>query len=269
LLTTWTGGSCGIAVEALRRELPEQTRVMELGYQSTEVRGTMALEPETSAGMPALHHHFFEFVEQHAWDGGSRATVTLDELQPGIRYYVIATTASGLYRYFMNDLLEVTGRFQNTPLLRFLQKGSGVTSLTGEKVYEAHAIAAVQHGARETGAEPCFFLVVADEHRMGYELFVELSTGPPEGGPCIPPIDLQAFGASVDEHLGRINAEYHSKRASGRLAPVVVTVLSAGSADAYKAAHLRSGVRESQFKPKILQYRRDLRWQPVVQTASA
>src|SRR5439155_12021158 len=34
LLTTWTGGSCGIALDKLRKTLPAATKVMELGYQS-------------------------------------------------------------------------------------------------------------------------------------------------------------------------------------------------------------------------------------------
>ena len=66
-----------------------------------------------------------------------------DELEAGQRYYVLITTASGLYRYFMNDLLEVTGFFHRTPLLRFVQKGKGVTNLTGEKLYEAQMIESV------------------------------------------------------------------------------------------------------------------------------
>jgi hypothetical protein len=43
--------------------------------------------------------------------------------------------------------LTVTGFFHQTPLLRFVQKGRGVTSLTGEKLYEAQAIEAIQDGA--------------------------------------------------------------------------------------------------------------------------
>ena len=258
LVTTWTGGSCGIAVDALRRELPASTAVMELGYQATECRGTMALEAGTSAGLPALHHHVFEFVEQGAWDAGDRSSLTLDQLEQGRRYYVIVTTTAGLYRYFMNDLLEVDGVFERTPLLRFVQKGKGVTNLTGEKLYEAQAITAVQQGARQLGLEPAFFLLVADEQRNGYELLIELADT----------VDVETLAAVVDEQLGVMNVEYHAKRASGRLLRLNVIRLKPGAAEAHKAAHLRAGQRESQFKPVILQYRKDLRWQPDGYAAS-
>ena len=144
LVTTWTGGSCGIALETLRRKLPPRTAVMELGYQATECRGTIAIEAGTSAGLPPLNDCFFEFVEQALWDAGTPRVLTLEELEVGTRYYILVTTASGLYRYFMNDLVEVTGVFRRTPLLRFVQKGKGVTNLTGEKLYEGQVIDAVQ-----------------------------------------------------------------------------------------------------------------------------
>ena len=64
----------------------------------------------------------------------------------------------------------------------------------------------------------------------------------------------------MDRRLGELNIEYHSKRASGRLQPLEVTVLKSGAADAYKAACVRAGQREGQFKPVVLQFRRDLTW---------
>jgi hypothetical protein len=82
LVTTWTGGSCGIALDKLRNTLPAGTRIMELGYQATECRGTIALEAETPGGLPPLHHHFFEFVEQDAWDGGQPCYLGLEDGPP-------------------------------------------------------------------------------------------------------------------------------------------------------------------------------------------
>jgi hypothetical protein len=62
----------------------------------------------------------------------------------------------------------------------------------------------------------------------------------------------------VDARLGELNLEYHSKRASGRLAPLTVAWVASGAAEAYKAACVRAGQREGQFKPALLQYRKDL-----------
>jgi hypothetical protein len=250
LVTTWTGGSCGIALHKLRERLPSPTSVMELGYQSTECRCTMALEIETSSGLPPLHHHFFEFVEQGAWDRQAPAFRTLDQLEAGRRYYILITTASGLYRYFMNDLVEVTGFFHNTPLLRFVQKGRGVTNLTGEKLYEAQAIEAVAAVTPQHGFAPGFFLFVADEATAAYRLYIELEAE------TVP--DASAVAVAIDRRLGELNIEYHGKRDSGRLGPLTVRWLRRGTATAYKAACVRAGQREGQFKPVLLQYARDV-----------
>jgi len=250
LVTTWTGGSCGIALGRLRRTLPPDTSIMELGYQSSECRGTLALETDTAGGLPPLHHHFFEFVEPDSWQHGTPAFLTLDQLELGRTYYVIVTTASGLYRYFMNDLVEVTGFFHRTPLLRFVQKGRGVTSLTGEKLYEAQAIDAIQDVASRQGLAPGFFLLVADEEAAAYRVFIDGGNG------NLP--DTKTLAAAIDERLGELNVEYQGKRRSGRLGPLSLRWLSQGAFEAYKAACVRNGQREGQFKPTVLQYARDL-----------
>jgi GH3 auxin-responsive promoter len=250
LVTTWTGGSCGIALDKLRNTLPAGARVMELGYQATECRGTIALEAETPGGLPPLHHHVFEFVEQDTWDNGEPSFLGLGDLAQGRRYYIVVTTAAGLYRYFMNDLVEVTGRLRNTPLIRFVQKGKGVTNLTGEKLYEGQVIQAVQGAARRYNLAAPFFLLVADEERSSYRLFLE-------DDPSVRP-PLSEVAAAVDERLGDLNIEYHSKRASGRLAPLTTAWLRQGAGEAYKAACVRAGQREGQFKPVVLQYRSKL-----------
>jgi hypothetical protein len=258
LVTTWTGGSCGIALDKLRTALPGHTKVMELGYQSTECRGTIALDAETPFGLPPLHHHFFEFIRQDHWDSGRLEFRGLGELESNERYYILITTAAGLYRYFMNDLVEAAGRYRNTPLLRFVQKGKGVTSLTGEKLYEAQVIQAVQDTARPHGLAPGFVLIVEEEECSCFHLFLETD----DAGTS----SMLQTAAEVDQRLGELNVEYHSKRASGRLAPLRIARLKHGTGEAYKAACVRAGQREGQFKPTVLQYRRDLllRFEPYV-----
>lgn len=251
LVTTWMGGSCGIALDSLRKKLPDVATVMELGYQSSEFRGSIALEAENSAGLPPLHHHFFEFVEQELWDTDNPAFLTLDQLSQDKIYYVIITTVSGLYRYFMNDLVEVTGFMNATPLLRFVQKGKGVTSLTGEKLYEAQVISAIKEVSLRNGLESSFYVLVANEQAFGYRLFMEVRNSNS--------LSADAIAAAIDIQLGEHNMEYQTKRNSGRLALLTLTWLRSGTAEAYKAAHVKLGQREGQYKPSVLLYARELR----------
>ncbi len=221
-----------------------------MGYQATECRGSIAIEAGTSSGLPLLNDCFFEFVEQALWDAGTPRVLTLEELEIGTRYYIIVTTASGLYRYFMNDLVEVTEMFRQTPLVRFVQKGKGVTNLTGEKLYEGQVIDAVRHALDAAGAKAPFFMLIADEHRLAYSLVIECDDETPP--------DMHTLAGAVDRRLGELNIEYHAKRDSGRLAPLDARCLRRGAADAYKTACVRAGQREGQFKPAVLQYRKDL-----------
>lgn len=256
LVTTWTGGSCGIALGALRHLLPTATQVMELGYQATEFRGTLALDAETPAGLVPLHHSYLEFVDETAWNDGRAEVRLIDELEPGRRYQVVVTTAAGLYRYAMNDLVEVTGRHRATPLLRFVQKGRGVTSLTGEKLYESQVIDAVQAAAAAARLQPPFFLMIADEAAQAYDVIVE--PGAPVDAPVHAGVraDLEA---AIDAGLAARNVEYQSKRDSGRLPRPALHWAKPGSAETYKAACVRAGQREGQYKPAVLVYARDLK----------
>jgi hypothetical protein len=69
---------------------------------------------------------------------------------------------------------------------------------------------------------------------------------------------MHTLAAAVDRRLGELNIEYHAKRDSGRLRSLDAHGLRRGAAEAYKAACVRAGQREGQFKLAVLQYRKDL-----------
>lgn len=249
LVVTWTCASAGIAVEAVRRELSPRTRVMELGYVASEFRGTFTLGRRAETGLPTLDTHFFEFVERAKWDSGTPEFVTLDRVRKGIDYYIVVTTPSGLYRYFINDLVRVRGFLHRTPLLTFVQKGKGVTNITGEKLYESQVIAAVGAAMSELGQAARFLMMLAEETECRYRLYVE-----PDGNV---PVDAARLAELVDARLGGLNIEYFAKRESGRLGVVAATVLAPRTGDAYKQFCVESGQREGQFKIVALAYRRE------------
>jgi sterol desaturase/sphingolipid hydroxylase (fatty acid hydroxylase superfamily) len=252
LVVTWTCASAGIAVDALRRELGPATRILELGYVSSEFRGTVTIGRRSGSGLPTFDTHFFEFAEREAWDRGERMLLTLDRIRKGVDYYVVLTTPSGLYRYFINDVVRVTGFFNRTPLIKFSQKGKGVTNITGEKLYEAQVLAAVRSFMEDASGAARFVMMIADERACCYRLYVEPGRG---AAPA-----ARALAETVDEKLGELNIEYRAKRESGRLGALHAAWLTPDSGEAYKQFCVAAGQREGQFKTVAIAYLKDFRF---------
>ncbi|MBE9558248.1 MAG: GH3 auxin-responsive promoter family protein [Proteobacteria bacterium] len=247
-VVTWTGGSCGYALGALLPQLPPQIRVIEAGYQASECRGTVNIDPLRNICAPALTATFFEFVEREKWEAGGGEFLRIEELEEGRMYHVFVTTLDGLYRYDMKDIVRVTGRLDATPCLEFVQKGRGYTNITGEKLSETQAIASVGRAASAHGLTAPFFLLAADEANAVYRLFLEL--GEARAAPSI--------GAAVDRTLMEMNIEYSAKRRGGRLGALACVVLRPGTGAAYRRHCVRRGQRDAQFKIQHLQYARNL-----------
>lgn len=251
-LITWTGGSCGIALSSIKDDLPEHTRIVELGYLASEFRGTMTIKQ--GVGLPTLTSNFFEFIERDDWESKQQRVKLLDELETGKQYYVIVTTVNGLYRYFMNDIVEVTGRYNNTPCLQFLQKGRGVTNITGEKLYEHQATKAIKILEESLGLAVSFHQWIADEEACHYRVYIEIS----EKSPVSPAASRTQTSQVLDQALSSLNIEYQQKRDSGRLKSVEVQLLQAGTGEAFKKHHLAKGQREGQYKTLSLVYGKDV-----------
>jgi hypothetical protein len=62
----------------------------------------------------------------------------------------------------------------------------------------------------------------------------------------------EALAGQLDEALVRSNVEYASKRKSGRLGPVLVEWLPAGTYARYRAERVREGAPDGQVKDPIL-----------------
>jgi hypothetical protein len=177
----------------------------------------------------------------------------LDRIRKGVDYYVVVTTPSGLYRYFINDLVRVTGFLHRTPLLKFSQKGRGVTNITGEKLYEAQVLTAVRAVMDEAGCVARFVMMLADEAGCCYRLYIE-------AGPGRKP-DAATLAAVVDRKLCELNVEYEAKRESDRLGALTAAWLAPETGEAYKQFCIQAGQREGQFKTISIAYRKDFRFE--------
>jgi hypothetical protein len=175
---------------------------------------------ERGLALPLLSDVFFEFVPAEAWDRGERRTLLLHELAEGQDYHVIVSSAAGLLRYHMNDVVRATARIGATPTLAFIRKGRGTTNITGEKLSEDQ----VHTAMGRLLPPPTFFVVLADAARSGYRAYIEAPSGAS---------DAKSIALALDDHLSSLNIEYAAKRASGRLHPVDVRLLQTGVGEAY------------------------------------
>ena len=245
-VVTWTGGSCGILIPALKEQLASSTKVVELGYLSSEFRGTITIDALDNIEIPSLDENFYEFIAVNDLENEDPSFLRLKEIAQDRQYYIIATTQNGLYRYFINDIIEVVGFYNKTPMIRFVQKGKGVTNITGEKLYEPQLLQALEQLKAACHLDFNFYMMLADQDAMQYRLYIEhdpvLSTDLPE---------------KIERQLYKLNLEYESKRKSGRLNPLKLYFLKPGSSEVYKKHCLQKGQREGQYKVVPLQYFRE------------
>src|SRR5204863_1444090 len=121
----------------------------DLGLLASEGRMTIPLEGGTASGVLDIWSHYFEFIPEGEIDSPQPTVLGAHELAEGKSYFIIPTTAYGLYRYHISDLVRVTGFFNRTPLIEFLSKGAHFANLTGEKLSEYHVTGAMKEAASE------------------------------------------------------------------------------------------------------------------------
>ena len=232
---TWTCGSCAVLIPSLKKQLGQTTRIVEMGYLSSEFRGSITVDVFQNKSIPTIHENFFEFVERDRWDDKIEEFQTISSLVEGKQYYVIVTTQNGLYRYFINDIIEVDGWYNGTPTIRFVQKGKGVVNLTGEKLYESQVIEAVNRIKLALNIDFNFFMLLGYPGLLRYTLYIAAE----------PSAQVTVL---LEKYLGDLNIEFAAKRQSGRLQQTRVCFVTNLTAEAYKKHCIERGQREGQFK---------------------
>ena len=240
LLHTWTNGNCALVVPRLAPWFGD-VPVLDFGYIASEITATDLIDPATAGSILQVRNAFYEFKREEVIDDPAAPFLLAHELEVGGRYYIYVTTFGGLYRYDMNDVLEVVGHFHQAPIVRFLYKGKGVTSLQGEKLSEAQLMEAVSRASRETAIAHDFYVAWANAPEARYDLYIEFT-------PAIGEEDRARFGAAVDAALDVVNVEWEAKRHSRRLHPPRIIPLREKSFDAYRRLRLAEGALAGQLK---------------------
>ncbi|HUQ68364.1 MAG TPA: GH3 auxin-responsive promoter family protein, partial [Planctomycetaceae bacterium] len=247
LLGCWTGGSMGVYLRSFPEQFGDAT-VRDLGLLASEGRMTFPIADGTPAGVLEIVSGFFEFVPVDEIDSPQPTVLEAHELVEGCDYYILLTNASGLYRYNIRDVVRCTGRHHATPLLAFLNKGSGIVSVTGEKLTEHQVVAAMSTTLASLGWTLSTFTLVPlwQGSQPYYGLLVEESE--------LPDRDTGVrLAAAVDDALQQANCEYATKRQTNRLGPVRIRWLPAGTWHAWRETRLaKTGGSMEQYKHPCL-----------------
>ncbi len=248
IISCWKGGPMSFYLDKLN-DIYGPVPVRDLGYMASEGRGTIPIHDEGSSGILAVTSHFFEFVEEDQIDKENPRFLTVEDLKLNGRYYIFFTTAAGIYRYNINDLMEVTGFVGNTPLIRFVRKGLGISSITGEKLTEEQVLNALNQSVHMAKLEGLvhFTVEVQLSSPPHYVCFVEMGENNRFGEE-----KRKEFEGIFDQCLIAQNQEYQDKRQGQRLAHPRLELLKPGTYTQLRQQRVIEGAPEAQVKIPLL-----------------
>lgn len=224
LVSCWADAASAAYIPELRALLPG-VEIQPKGLLATEGVVSVPLIGRPGAVL-AIRSHVFEFLTD---DGRAYWP---HELDVGGRYEIVLTTGGGLYRYRLRDLVEVVGRYEQCPLVRFVGKADRTCDLVGEKLGEPF----VRGVLDRLGVRGFAMLVPVAGRAPHYRLYCDDGVGP---GP-----------SALDAALSA-NPHYRYARQLGQLGPPNVRAVADGWAK-YERSCVARGVRAGNVKPTAL-----------------
>jgi hypothetical protein len=168
---------------------------------------------------------FFEFVPASEHGKPHARRLPLWDVEEGVDYSIAVTTSSGLFGYYIGDVVRFQGAFPHR--LDFVGRTSGVLSLTQELTSFMEIERAMDAAVRACGCSVVEFSAAAEVGVDGtakgrYQLFVEFEQVPS---------DPRRFAAVFDESLCAQNRVYREHRTEdvAILAPALFAVSPGGS----------------------------------------
>ncbi|HQE83780.1 MAG TPA: GH3 auxin-responsive promoter family protein [Candidatus Hydrogenedentes bacterium] len=271
LLGCWKGGT----VSSYIQRFPEyydpdghgMVPIRDMGYLASEARMSIPVSDHGAGGVLTVNLNVFEFAAVKQVDddpdGAERwQYLGAAGLEVGMEYYVFISTTGGLYRYDINDVIEVVDMWKKTPVVAFRRKGRGMTNITGEKLSVNQVIEALNRTAQALQVSPSHFRAEPDVSKSRYVFKVEF-----EG--AFPKEKHVDFLRGLDNALSDLNIEYKAKRASKRLKPPRLEVMKKGWYERGKQGLVAEGKRLFQAKTIVLDAKQGYRPEPRETEAEA
>lgn len=240
-INCWTDTYTRTFTRHLKKLFPN-VRFQEQGIIAAE--GVIAFPFLKKMGaMLAIRSHFFEFLPLA---GGP--VHLAHQLDLGHCYEVIITSAGGLYRYRLYDLVKVVGYCQQCPLVRFLGKTKQVSDWFGEKLSETAVRRALTELLTRYQIHPTLVMMACEElagHHV-YTLFIETSE-------MTTKITLLALAQALEIALQEANHHYRYCRQLGYLQALQVFRIKRAGLETYLKICFAQGQRIEEPIPLLHQ----------------
>jgi GH3 auxin-responsive promoter len=244
LIGCWTGGTVGIQVQKLATYYGT-VPIRDLGYLASEARITIPYQDNTPSGILALTLNYYEFIPEEELDSDNPPILLSHELELGKCYGILLTTTAGLYRYQIHDIIEVTGFYNQAPILAFIRKSQDMTNITGEKMHVNHILIAMEAVRKQFNLLIITYRFTPDIENQRYNIYLEL-------GQPVEENFLQQIILAIDSQLCSVNCEYEQKRQSKRLHLPCLYIMRLGWSEAELRLEAANGKRNVQYKWKVL-----------------
>ncbi|HBL40392.1 MAG TPA: hypothetical protein DDY98_02020 [Ruminococcaceae bacterium] len=247
---TWAygmmGSSLAVYIEKLRKSVGDLP-LHNMGYAAAE--GFFAAPVELNCNDSCLLPHciFFEFLPVAEGEEKAQENVKpllIDELEVGKDYELVVSNFSGLYRYKMEDVVHVTGMYNNTPRVELLYRQNLSMNVANEKTTTQMVDAAATAMAEKCGVG-----------FVGYSFYADYSTNPPRYCMLTEPekqVDealRQQMIEQLDEELKGVNEKYFKYRRWGMLNTPEILILKEKTYWEYRESLRSKGVVLNQIKP--------------------
>jgi hypothetical protein len=166
LISCWMDGLSQTYARGISEMFP-QAALQAKGLLATEAFVSVPIAG-VEGSVLSIRSHFFEFID----DTGD--VLLAHQIQNGRTYSVVVTTGGGLYRYQLQDVVEVIGHWKQVPRIRFVGKADHISDWFGEKLEERFVTNVLENVFARHQISPAFAMLAPDDSDgFRYVLYLE------------------------------------------------------------------------------------------------
>jgi hypothetical protein len=242
LISCWLDGPSGAQAAKLQKRYFPKVQLQGKGLIATEAFVSFPLV-EMAGAVLAGTSHFFEFIPLKDTDGPTSDPVLAHQLETGRTYSVVVTTGGGLYRYRLQDTVQVIGHYKMMPRIRFIGKHEGISDIYGEKLNEQFVNEELTQQFSLRAHQPGFFLLCPDRDLTRYILYLE--------DPSVGEAECSSLAEAIDQRF-RKNFHYDYCRKLGQLKAIQINSTGPEATRKYFAYCRSKGMRQGDIKASVL-----------------